>query len=227
MDVLLISGLWLPGSIWTDTVDELAALGHRAVPVPLPGADDQSPTATLEDQVGAVLAAVDQGVRPLVVGHSAACTLAWIAADRRTDAIAGVALVGGFPASDGEPYADFFPLSDGVMPFPGWDPFEGPDARDLDEASRTHIAALTVPVPGAVANGVVRLEDERRYDVPVALVCPEYDVDQAKEWIDNGDVPELVQATRLTYLDIDSGHWPMFSRPGDLARVLHAATTTT
>lgn len=223
MDVLLISGLWIPVSVWTEVTDRLSSLGHRAVPVGLPGVDDGSASATLEDQIDAVIAAVDAAESPLVVGHSAACTLAWIAADRRPADVAGVALVGGFPASDGEPYADFFPLSDGVMPFPGWDPFEGPDARDLDETDRARIADMAVPVPGGVATGTVHLIDERRFDVPVVLVCPEFDIEQAKAWVEGGDVPELARAHRLTYLDIDSGHWPMFSCPAELARVLDSA----
>ncbi len=226
MDVLLISGLWLPSSIWSDVVDALETLGHRGRPVPLPGVDDGSTSATLEDQVAAVLGAVDAADRPLVVGHSAACTLAWIAADRRPGGIAGVALVGGFPAPDGEPYADFFPLSDGVMPFPGWDPFEGPDTRDLDDADRDRIAAMTVPVPGGVATGVVRLHDDRRFDTPVVMICPEYDTEQARSWVDGGDVPELANANRVSYLDLDSGHWPMFSCPTELVGLIDAAVET-
>jgi pimeloyl-ACP methyl ester carboxylesterase len=227
MDILLISGLWLPSSIWSETAAALEGLGHRPVTVELPGVDDGSSTATLEDQVQAVIAAVDAAGSPFVVGHSAACTLAWIAADRRPEAVAGVALVGGFPAADGEVYADFFPLSDGVMAFPGWDPFEGPDARDLDEADRNRIAASTLPVPGGVATGVVNLSDQRRFDIPVVMICTEYDIDQARSWIDSGDVPELATATRVSYLDIDSGHWPMFSRPIELARVIDAAAGST
>jgi pimeloyl-ACP methyl ester carboxylesterase len=227
VDVLLISGLWLPSSIWMEVIEALTTLGHRARAARLPGVDDTSATATLEDQVQAVLAAIDETDEPFVVGHSAACTLAWIAADRRPEAIAGVAFVGGFPASDGEPYADFFPLSDGVMPFPGWEPFEGPDVRDLDEATRDRIAALTVPVPGGVATGVVRLGDDRRFDVPAVMVCPEYDVEQAKAWVGGGDVPELAMATRLSYLDIDSGHWPMFSCPIELARAIDSSAAMT
>ena len=82
------------------------------------------------------------------------------------------------------------------------------------------MAAGAIAVPAAVTQGVVRLSDERRYDVPVTLVCPEFTPAQAKEWIDGGEVPELARATRLDYVDIDSGHWPMFSRPAELARIL-------
>lgn len=225
MDIILIAGLWLQRSIWDDVAEELVKLGHRPLPVSLPGADDASRTATLVDQVAAAVSAVDVADRPMVVGHSAACTLAWIAADQRPDVVGKVALVGGFPSGDGETYADFFAIENGVMAFPGWKPFEGADSADLDEVTRHRVAADAVAVPEGVAKGTVRLRDERRFDVPVLLVCPEYTPEQAKAWIEAGDVPELARASRVEFADIESGHWPMVTRPGDLARILHDAAT--
>jgi pimeloyl-ACP methyl ester carboxylesterase len=205
-------------------VPALAALGHRPVPLTLPGQGDGTASATLDDQVAAVVAAVDSAAgRPLVVGHSAACTLAWLAADARPEKVAKVALIGGFPTTDGKPYADFFESTDGVMPFPGWGPFEGPDSADLDEQARRRFEAAAIPVPDAVTKGVVRLTDERRFDVPIVLVCPEFTPAEAQEWIAAGDVPELAKAKHLDFVDIDSGHWPMVSQPVELARLLAAA----
>ncbi|GAA4430104.1 alpha/beta hydrolase [Georgenia halophila] len=221
MDLLLIGGLWLDGSVWEDTAAQLERRGHRAVPVTLPGQGGGNAQATLEDQVAAVLAAVDAADgRPTVVGHSAACTLAWLAADARPDRVATVALVGGFPASDGMRYADFFPVEDGAMAFPGWEPFVGPDSADLDDATKESFAAAAIPVPQGVAQGVVRLTDERRDDVPVVLVCPEYTPADARGWIEAGEVPELARAKHVSYVDIDSGHWPMLTVPADLAELL-------
>ncbi len=202
MDIMLIAGLWLRATVWEGTAAELARLGHRPIPVELPGVDDEDPDATLADQIGAVLAAVDHADRPLVVGHSAAATLAWMAADRRPDTVAGAVMVGGFPPASGGLYADFFEIVDGVMPFPGWEPFEGPDSDDIDDATKQRVAAETVPVPEGVARGTVELTDERRHDVPVTMVCPEYSPDDV--------------------VDIDSGHWPMGTRPLELARILAA-----
>ena len=227
MDIILIAGLWLPRSAWTDVGGELASHGHRPLPVALPGVDDASTTATLADQLEAALAAVDAANRPMVVGHSAACTLAWMIADQRPDAIDQVVLVGGFPSSDGAAYADFFPVVDGVMAFPGWAAFEGADVADLGEADRERVASWTVAVPERVAKGIVRLSDDRRFDVPVLAVCPEYSPDQAKAWIDAGDVPELSRANQVGFVDIDSGHWPMVSRPAELAQILDAAAQIT
>ena len=225
MDILLIGGLWLDGSAWDDVVPELAALGHRPVPVALPGQGDGSTSATLDDQVAAVLAAVDAASgRPLVVGHSAACTLAWLAADARPERISGVVLIGGFPWDDGKLYADLFEITDGVMPFPGWEPFEGPDSADFSETLKTTFTARAVPVPEGVARAVVHLTDERRFDVPVTVVCPEFTPAQAREWIDAGDVPELARTKHVDLVDLDSGHWPMFTAPAELASLLSAAT---
>jgi pimeloyl-ACP methyl ester carboxylesterase len=224
MDILLIAGLWLDGSAWDAVVPELTALGHHPVPITLPGQGDGSSDATLDDQVAAVVAAVDSASGTcVVVGHSAAGTLAWLAADARPDKVAKVVFVGGFTSADGETYADFFPAKDGVMPFPGWGPFEGADSADLDEAARQRFAAAAIAVPEGVTKGVVHLSDARRYGVPVVLVCPEYGPDQAKEWIGAGDVPELAKANNVSYVDIDSGHWPMFTKPAELAQLLAAA----
>jgi pimeloyl-ACP methyl ester carboxylesterase len=227
MDILLISGLWLDGSVWGDVAAELEKHGHRPVPLTLPGQGDGSASATLDDQLATVLTAVDATpAAPLVVGHSAASTLAWLAADARPQRVAKVAMIGGFPNADGASYADFFPVVDGAMPFPGWEPFAGPDSSDLDDDTRARFADAAIPVPVGVSKGVVRLNDERRYDVPVVLVCPEFSPADAQQWIDAGDLPELAKAKHVEMVDIDTGHWPMISAPAELARVLAAAATS-
>ena len=224
MVILLIAGLWLDGSVWDNVADQLKARGHNAVPITLPGQGDGNPSATLADQVAAVVAAVDAAAgRPMVVGHSAACSLAWIAADARAAKVSKVALIGGFPCPDGKPYFSGLPIEDGAVAFPGWSEFEGPDSADLDDAARQAFASAAIPVPEGVIRGVVKLADERRYDVPVVLVCPEFSPNQAKEWIDHGEVPELAKSSNVSFVDIDSGHWPMISAPAELARILSQA----
>jgi pimeloyl-ACP methyl ester carboxylesterase len=221
VDIVLVAGLWLDGSAWDAVVPALEAAGHRPVPLTLPGQGDGRRSATLDEQVAAVLAAIDASPgKPLVVGHSAACTLAWLAADARPEKVAKAVLIGGFPSSDGQPYFGGLETTDGVLPFPGWGPFEGPDSADLDEDTKRRIAAAAIPVPEGVTKGVVHLTDERRFDVPVVIVCPEFTPAEAREWIGAGDVPELAKAKHLEFVDIDSGHWPMFSKPDELARLL-------
>lgn len=221
MRIVLIPGLWLDGSAWDAVLPALRDAGHDPISVTLPGQGAGDGSATFDDQVDAVLAAVDSGDDPaLVVGHSASCTLAWLAADRRRGKVAKVALVGGMPQAEGSAYMPFFEPVDGVVTFPGWEAFAGPDSDDLDESHRQAFAAASHPVPEAVVNGQVHYTDPRRHEVPVVLVCPEYSPDDAKAWFDAGEIPELTPAEHLSYADIDSGHWPMFSKPDDLARVI-------
>lgn len=220
MDVVLIPGMWLPGSVWAPVTDRLGSRGHRATPLTLPGQGDGDSSATLDDQLDTVVRAVDAAPDgAVVVGHSAAGSLAWMAADRRPDAVRAVVLIGGFPEQDGEPYFAAFSPVDGAVPFPGWEPFEGPDAADLDEERRAALSAVVVAVPEAVTHSTVTLTDPRRFEVPVVLVCPEFSPDDARAWVAEG-VTELAAATDLSYVDLDSGHWPMASRPIELADLL-------
>jgi pimeloyl-ACP methyl ester carboxylesterase len=217
MTYVLAAGLWMPPTVW----DPVLPLLDGAVPVTLPGQGDGNASATLEDQVAAVVAAVDAAPdRVVVVGHSAACSLAWLAADRRPGRVAKVVLIGGLLPDDGQKYADLFPIADGQMPFPGWEPFAGPDSDDLSPEQLAALAAAAIPVPEGVARGIVRLTDERRFDVPVTAICPEFTPAQAREWIEAGDTPETARAKHLELVDLDSGHWPMVTRPAELAAML-------
>jgi pimeloyl-ACP methyl ester carboxylesterase len=221
MHILLIAGLWLDASAWDDVAARLRELGDEPTAISLPGQGASPETATLGDQVAALVTAIDAADDlVVVVGHSAASTLAWMAADARPHKVARVVMIGGFPSADGATYADFFPVVGTVVPFPGWEAFDDPDTADLDATKRAAIAARALPVPDRVTKGIVRLTDDRRYEVPVTLVCPEFSPAQAREWIEGGEVPELARARHVSYVDIDSGHWPMFTRPGELADLL-------
>lgn len=220
MDIILIAGMWLDGRAWAEVVPFLEEHGHRAVTMTLPG-QGASTEATLDDQITAVTTAIDDAHGPvMVVGHSGACTLAWLAADRRVDKVAKVAMIGGFPEAEGAQYFGYFEPKEGQVTFPGWEPFEGDDAGDLDVDMRAHMESISVPVAEGVTSSTVHYTDPRHNAVPMVLVCPEYTPEQAKEWVASGDVPELQNAADLTYADIDSGHWPMFSKPKELADLL-------
>lgn len=198
-------------------------MGHRVRAMTLPGQGDGLTGATLQDQLDAVVASVDRAAEPpLVVGHSAASALAWMVADARPEALSGCVMIGGMPVESGKQYANFFPTHDSAMPFPGWEAFAGPDSADLDDDARRRVESNAVPVPEGICHAVVTLSDERRFDVPVTMVCPEYSPADAQAWISEGFVPELTAAKKLTLVDIDSGHWPMLTRPLELARIIDA-----
>lgn len=98
MDIILIAGLRLRRSVWSPVCTDLERLGHRPHSVALPGVDGPDHDATLHDQLSAVLTIIDRrSDAVVVVGHSAAASLAWMAADRRPECVQAVVLIGGFP----------------------------------------------------------------------------------------------------------------------------------
>lgn len=227
-DIILIPGLWLDGSSWERVVPTLEQAGHRTHPLTLPGLESRDAdrsSVTLRDHVAAVVAAIDAcgpDGTVVIVGHSAGCGIAYAAVDARPDRVARMVYVGGFPTCDGSPLVDGFPVENGEIPLPDWSAFEEEDLGGLDDAARADFRARAIPSPGHLASDPQQLSDERRYDVPVTVVCPEFPSDMLRKWIDEGMEPvrEFARIRDVAYVDLPTGHWPQFTRPEDLARVV-------
>lgn len=67
-----------------------------------------------------------------------------------------------------------------------------------------------------------QLSDERRYDVPVTAICTEFSTEMLRSWIEKDLEPvrEFTRIRAVTYVDLPTGHWPQFTRPEELARVI-------
>jgi pimeloyl-ACP methyl ester carboxylesterase len=229
MHVILIPGLWLDGSSWDKVVPAIEAAGHVAHPLTLPGMESRDADrskVTFADHADAVVAEIDS-VDPsdgpvVVVGHSAGAGLASAAIDARPDRVARAIYIGGFPAADGDPLVDGFTAENGEVPLPDWSAFDDADLTDLDEAARADFHRRAIPSPEQVIDGPVRLSDERRYDVPVTVICPEFTSETLRGWIERDLAPvrEFSKIHQLEYVDLPTGHWPQFTRPDDLARII-------
>lgn len=230
--MILVPGLWLTGASWDAVVSALQGAGHAAHPLTLPGmGDDNDPTViALADHVAAVAEAIDACPGPvLLVGHSAGSGVAWAAADARVDRVAGLVLIGGFPTGDGQPIADGFHAAGAPLPFPGWDAFDDAEVRDLDAGMRARLRAQMCPSPARVITDPQRLRDDRRYRLPVTMVCLEFSPDDAQSWVKAGAAPvaELAHLDTVHWVDLDAGHWPQLSCPDRLAELLLGAAERT
>lgn len=232
MDIVLVPGLWLHGSSWDRVVPHLQAAGHRTHPLTLPGMEGRDADrtgVTLADHVAAVVGAVDAAEDAvLLVGHSAGCGIAHAALDARPDRVAHVVHVGGFPTPSGRALLPGLPAVDGEVPMPDWVELgEEANVRDMDDDARARLYAAAIPVPQAVVEGLVELHDVRRLEVPATAVCPEYSVDDLRDWVASGDpgLAELTALTDVTYVDLPGGHWPQLTQPGALAEVLLEAAS--
>lgn len=225
MDIVLVPGLWLDGASWEAVAGHLAAGGHRPHPLTLPGME--SPAADrswvgLADHVRAVVEAIDAcGPDPvLLVGHSAGCGIAHVAADARPDRVARVVHVGGFPADAGEPLMGGFASDGSDLPLPPWEAFDTADLADLSEEDLAAFRQRAVPSPAALTTDVIGFTDPRRFGVPATLVCTEYTSEALVNWAAQGALVELSQLHHVEFVDLPTGHWPQFTRPADLARII-------
>ena len=227
MNIILVPGLWLDGSTWNKVTPALETAGHRTHALTPPGMESKDADrsgVTRQDHVEAVVAAIDSADsdRVVLVGHSAGAAIAYAAVDARPDRVARAIFISGFPLGDGEADPGGFSSHDGEIPFPEWSDFDEDDLADLDEAMLARFREQAIPSPAGAALEPQRLSDERRYDVPVTMICNEFSSEVLRSWIerDLSPVREFTRIKDVTYVDLPTGHWPQFTRPEELARLL-------
>ena len=231
MDIILIPGLWLDASSWEKVTPMLEEAGHRTHALTLPGMESKDADrsrVTRRDHVDAAIAAIDS-IDPadgdvVLVGHSAGAAIAHAAIDARPDRVARAIYVGGFPMGDGGGDPGGYPAVNGEVPFPEWSDFEDEDLVDLDDAARAEFRGRAIPSPEGATRDPQQLSDERRYDVPITAICTEFSSEMLRGWIEKDLEPvrEFTRIRDVTYVDLPTGHWPQFTRPEELARVILA-----
>ncbi len=224
MDIILVPGLWLDGSSWGEVVPYIEAAGHEPHPITLPGMESRAADrsrVSRSDCVDAVVEAIDSTDGPVVlVGHSMGAGLVHAAIDARPDRVSRAIYVGGFPSGPGE--RDEFPSVDGEIPLFEWPEFDEADLVDLDEGRRSEFRERSIPSPERMLSDPQVLTDDRRYQVPVTMICPEFTAEMLQGWIDQEMEPvmELSRIADVTYVDLPTGHWPQFTKPEELARAI-------
>ena len=231
MHIVLIPGLWLDGSSWDEVVPALQQAGHNTLALTLPGMesmDADRSKITLRDQVEAVVAVIDSfdsaAGEVVLVGHSGGGAIAHAAVDARPTRVARIVYVDSVPLADGGVINDGFPAVDGDVPLPDWSLFDEEDLIDLDDGLRARFRERAIPAPVHVARDPQELSDERRYEVPITVICCEFPSAMLRELIEQGDgyVEELAKVRDVDYIDLHTGHWPQFTRPKELGEAILA-----
>ncbi|MEV0843901.1 alpha/beta hydrolase [Actinocatenispora sera] len=227
---VLVPGFWLGGWAWDEVAERLRAAGHRAVPVTLPGldpADPQRATATVTDQAEYLRGVVAEQPDPVVlVAHSGANLPTSVLLDRDPTAVARVIYVDSGPVADGAGFDPSVPADLAELPLPPFDQLQASlDGLD-DDALRT-FRERAVPEPGAVLREPVHLDNDARRDVPTTIVACSYPSEVLLKMAREGHpmMAETATLRALDVVDLPTGHWPMWSRPADLATTLATATS--
>ncbi|MFI2751943.1 alpha/beta fold hydrolase [Cellulomonas sp. P22] len=231
--IVLIAGHWLGAWAWDEVVEHLTAAGRRAVPMTLPGldeADHERAIRTLDDQAAAIERAAASEEQPvIIVAHSGANAPVSLVLDQHPELVRHVVWVDSGPVAPGAGFAPDLPDDLDELPLPPFDALgeqaslEGLSSHDLER-----FRALAVPEPGPVLRQPVELTNDARLQVPTTLVCCSIPSAQLMELANAGHpmFAEVANLQHLDLVDLPTGHWPMWSRPDDLAQLLAAAATS-
>lgn len=220
--IILVPGFWLGAWAWDEVAAALRADGHDVTALTLPGlesADTDRSGITLKDHVDAIAAAVTAAGRPVVLAvHSGAGASGYAATDRVPDRIATMVYVDSGPAT-GALEADFADV-DKPLP-PTWEELD----ENLDGISEEQLETFrqrAVPQPGGAIRDAVELTDDRRLDIPTVALCTAFTSEEYKGAVEQG-YPWLGgyrELRNVTWVDMPTSHWPMWSRPKELADLL-------
>jgi pimeloyl-ACP methyl ester carboxylesterase len=220
--IVLVPGFWLGAWAWDEVAASLRADGHDVTALTLPGlesADIDRSSITLADHVDAICDAVTAAGRPVVlVVHSAAGFSGYAASDRIPKQIAAMVYVDSAP---GKGALD--PELDGVEKPLDWQQIAEEENLDgLSEEQMETFRQRAVPVPGSVLRDAIELTNDARLDVPSTVIATGYTSEQYKDAVKEGyswlaGLPELRE---VTWVDLPTSHWPMWSRPQELAAII-------
>lgn len=225
-EFVLVAGAWLGAWAWDEVVPELRAAGHGAHPLTLSGlAEKKGVPAGQQTHVQDIVDEVERlDLRDVVlVGHSYSGIPVGQAAERIGDRLTRVVFVDSNVPADGESFAS------------GW--WQGPAALEASIAGNDGFwAPLTAPgydgqgltgeqiariVVGSTTHPGASLTESAVLARPLGELPATY----IKCLLDgpepSADVAGLLTSGRWRLVQMDTGHWPMFSQPRELARILH------
>jgi pimeloyl-ACP methyl ester carboxylesterase len=221
--IVLVPGFWLGAWAWDEVADALRADGHEVTALTLPGlesADADRSSITLSDHVDAICDAVRAAGGPVVLAvHSGAGFPGYAATDEVPELIAAMIYV-----DSGAGVGAMDPDFDGVE-LPLLSPEKLAEEENLDGLSDEQLETFrrrAVPQPGGVLRESAQLTNDARLDVPTTVICTAFPSEQYKEGVEKGwaFLAGLGELRNVTWVDLPTSHWPMWSRPQELAAII-------
>jgi pimeloyl-ACP methyl ester carboxylesterase len=222
--IVLVPGFWLGAWAWDEVAAALRADGHDVTALTLPGlesADADRSSITLADHVDAICEAVSAAGAPVVLAvHSGTGFAGYAASDRVPELIAAMVYVDSAPGK-GAMDPDF----DGVeKPLPTPEELEAEENLDgLSEEQLETFRQRAVPQPGGVLREATVLNNDARLEIPSTIICTGFPSEQVKAYAKEHDpawLGGLAELRDVTWVDLPTSHWPMWSRPRELAGII-------
>ena len=237
---VLVPGFWVGAWVWQPVTGALRAAGHEVHPMTLTGLAEREHLATREVDLDTHIADVTNLLRfedlrdVILVGHSYGGLVVTGVADRMPDRVRRLVYVDSGPLPDGATNADF----------------SGPDDRARDEAVVAAGDGWRLPPPpwaelaskieGIDAGTVARLVDRsvaqpwRTAVTPLRLtgawekvprlgILSSFSTEQVEAMAGTAPLFRHMAGDGWEFAELPTWHWPMLSRPAELAGILERA----
>ena len=230
------------GLVWQLVVRQLRDNSHDAYPVTLTGLGERvhlaSPQVDLDTHITDVTNLIEfEDLHDVVLlGHSYGGIVVTVAADRIPERISQLVYLDTAPLPDGATLLEKFPpeareraeeqvqeLGEGWK-FPIPPPEELANMASLEGVDEDHLRLLysrATPQPFGTYTQPLRLENPARELLPKLGILCSFSLDQVQEMIAS-DNPLFrgLAGPEWRFVELPTGHWPMFSRSEDLAKLL-------
>ncbi len=228
--IILVPGFWLGAWAWDEVAAILRSEGHDVTALTLPGLESKDADRsgiTMADHVDAIVRAVEAAPAPVVLAvHSASGFSGYAASDRVPERVAAMVYVDTAPGK-GALDPDFADVEKPLV----WADIESEENLDgLSEEQKETFRQRAVPVPGGVLREAAELTNDARRDIPSTFICTGFTAEQYQsyakehpEWTFLAGIPEL---RNVTWIDLPTSHWPMWSRPRELAQIIGAVANS-
>ena len=241
-DFVLVHGAWHGGWCWQRVVDRLHAKGHRAFAVTLTGVGERahllSSLITLETHIADVAGTLEAGeLRDVVLAvHSYAGMIGTAIADRMTDRLKHLVYVDAVVPKPGESWSSTHASATrearlaAAQASPDF-AFPPPDPSVFGLAAEDHawVQRRQTPHPGHTYQAPLSFDPRRVARVPrtfVDCVKPRLGtIDSIRSRVRDANFWDgaWMGGAGARIVELETGHDPMVSTPGELAEILLAS----
>ena len=224
---VLVPGAWLGAWAWKDVTPFLEKKGHSAYPVTLTGMGERVHLATkdvgMETAVQDVLNVIKYNDIDsfVLAGHSFAGKVAAAVADRVPEMVKKVIYVDAIrpervttPQGGFNPANEFGPLPPGGFAFPLTEEIVDRIGKDVKGRSRKWMMSMATPWPGKLATDPITLSKKYNKVKEAYIFCS----------LAGDPIDEIIAGKwgklEGPYKVMETGHWPMITKPEELARNL-------
>lgn len=223
---VLVPGAWLGGWCWRRVTPLLEEKGHRVLTPTLTGLGERShllsEAVDLETHIQDVVNVMtwEDATNVILVGHSYAGFVVTGVADRVPDRAATLVYLDTSIPGDGEAFFDYWPaemrshIESAAERNGGWPVEEdlGPDGADIAAEDLAWIQSLGSPHPVGTLGQALQVENATAPVRQRAYIACKPAREQFADYLQ-----PFRDDPALQFIDIESGHWPMFSAPEALA----------